>query len=148
VGAAGLVAGAQGVGTVAAALVVARRGTTRRIGVGAAIGLYTAALGIAAIAIAPVTAAAVAGGVIMGIGSGAFACHVGPLVLAGTPRTHLSRTQALLTLVQSLALVVTDNVLGALADTAGAEVTTVVCATVVCAAGTLGLASKPLRRLS
>jgi MFS family permease len=146
-GAAGLVAGAQGVGIVAVALVVTRRGTVRRIGVGAATGLCAAALGVAAIAIAPVAAVAVAGGVIMGVGSGIFACHVGSLVLTSTPQTHLSRTQALLTLVQSLALVVANNALGGLADTAGARIATAVCAVAVCAAGTVGLASKPLRHL-
>jgi predicted MFS family arabinose efflux permease len=143
--AAGLVAGAQGIGVVAVALVAARRGTMSRIGVGAATGLCVAALGIAAIAVAPVAAVAVCGGVVMGAGSGMFACHVGPLVLTGTPETHLSRTQALLTLVQSLGLLVANNALGGLADTAGATIATTVCAVAVCAAGAMGLASKPLR---
>jgi MFS family permease len=143
--AAGLVAGAQAVGVVAVALVATRRGIMSRIGVGAAMGLCVAALGIAAVAIAPVAVVAICGGLTMGVGSGIFTCHVGPLVLTSAPETHLSRTQALLTLVQSLGLLAANNALGALADTAGATIATAVCALAMCVAGAMGMASKPLR---
>ncbi|MEV5570272.1 MFS transporter [Spirillospora sp. NPDC052269] len=146
-GAAGLVAAGQGVGMIAVSLVVTRRGTMSRIGVGAAAGLCGAALGIAAVAVAPVTGVAVAGGIVVGAGSGMFACHIGPLVLTNIPATHLSRVQALLTLVQSLALLVANNVLGVLADVGTAAVATTVCAVAVCGAGIMGLASQPLRGL-
>jgi hypothetical protein len=76
-----------------------------------------------------------------------FACHIGPLVMTGIPDTHLSRMQALLTLVQSLALLGANNALGALADIEGAVIAGTVCAVAVCVAGMSGLASKPLRHL-
>jgi hypothetical protein len=99
-------------------------------------------------AVAPVTAIAVSGGIVIGVGSGMFAGHVGPLVLTSIPDTHLSRMQALLTLVQSLALVVVaTNALGGRADATGAAIATAVCAVAVCAAGAAGLASRPIPRL-
>ncbi|MFF3680174.1 MFS transporter [Streptomyces sp. NPDC002120] len=147
-GAAGLIAGGQSLGVVAVALAVSRWGTMRRIGRGAALGLCVAAPGIAAVALAGETGAAVAvavaGGIVTGAGSGMFACHIGPLVLTGAPGTHLARLQASLTLVQSLALVVGNNALGALADAHGATAATAVCAAGACAAGLTGLALKPL----
>ncbi|MFE7621559.1 hypothetical protein ACFU6N_38970, partial [Streptomyces sp. NPDC057496] len=85
--------------------------------------------------------------VVAGAGSGMFACHLGPLVLAGAPDTHLSRIQSLLTLVQSLALVVANNALGWFAHAAGARSAIALCAILGCAAGVTGLASSSLRGL-
>jgi MFS family permease len=146
-GSAGVVSAGQGVGILLVALLASRIGPMRRTGVGAALGLGLAAVGIAGLAASPFAGLAVAAGVVVGAGSGMFACHLGPLVLATAPETHVSRVQSLLTLVQSLALVVANNVLGALADRAGAKAAITVCALVICAAGATGLASLPLRQL-
>ncbi|WP_406367464.1 MFS transporter [Streptomyces sp. NBC_00645] len=146
-GMAGLVAGGQSLGMVAVALAVSRRGALGRIGVGAASGLCGAALGIAAVALTETAAVAVAGGIVIGAGSGMFACHIGPLVLTGIPDTHVARMQALLVLVQSLALVVGNNALGALADAQGATIAAAVCAVGVGAAGIAGHVLKPIRCL-
>ncbi|MFF2787015.1 MFS transporter [Streptomyces sp. NPDC058049] len=146
-GVAGLVAGGQSLGMIAVALVASRRGTMERIGRGAALGLCVSAPGITAVALADTAAVAVAGGIAVGAGSGIFACHIGPLVLTNIPDTHLARMQALLVLVQSLALVVGNNALGALADAQGATLAAAVCAAGVCAAGIVGLVLKPIRRL-
>jgi MFS family permease len=143
-GTAGLVAAGQAVGMIAVSVAVTRRGAMNRIGVGAAAGLCAAALGIAAVAAAPAGGVAVAGAVVLGAGSGMFACHVGPLVLTSVPETHLSRVQALLTLVQSMALLVADNVLGAVAEVGSARIAAAVCAVAVAGAGIAGLASAPL----
>jgi MFS family permease len=140
-GAAGLVAGGQSLGMVAVALVITRRGAMSRTGTGAALGLCAAASGTAVLAMAPAVGVAVAGGIVVG------ACHIGPLVLTSVPQTHLSRMQALLTLVQSTALLVANNALGALADAEGARIAAAVCAVAVCGAGIVGLASKSLRHL-
>lgn len=145
-GAAGLVTGGQSLGVIAVALVVSRRGTMDRIGRGAALGLCVSAPGITAVALADTVAVAVAGGIVLGAGSGMFACHIGPLVLTNTPDSHLARMQALLVLVQSLALVVGNNALGALADAQGATLAAAVCAGGVCAAGIVGLVLQPIRR--
>ncbi len=146
-GSAGLVTAGQGAGILLAALMAARRGPMRRIGVGACLGLGLSALGIAALAAAPAPAGAVVAAVAVGAGSGIFACHLGPLVLAGAPDTHLSRVQSLLTLVQSAALVAANNVLGWLASAAEPKSAIALCAVVGCAAGVAGLATPSLRDL-
>ncbi|TXS67417.1 MFS transporter [Streptomyces sp. sk2.1] len=146
-GPAGLVAAGQGAGMLLTALVAARLGPMRRIGVGASLGPVLAAAGLAGLAAAPTPAAAVAAAGVVGAGSGMFACHIGPLVLAGAPDTHLSRIQSLLTLVQSLALVVANNVLGWFAHEAGVRSALASCAVLGCAAGATGLASPALRGL-
>jgi MFS family permease len=145
--ASGLVAGGQALGMIVMALVVMRRGTLNRIGIGAALGLCVTALGIATVAFAPVSGMAVAGGLVLGTGAGTFACHIGPLLLTSAPDTHLSRVQALVTLVQSVALLVANNVLGALAEADGPTLATTVCAVAVAVAGMSALASHPLRHL-
>ncbi|MYS87551.1 MFS transporter [Embleya scabrispora] len=146
-GAAGLVAGGQSLGMIAVALLITRRGQVRRTGVGAALGLCVAAVGIAGMALAPTVAVAVIAGVVLGGGSGVFACHIGPLVLTGVPDTHLSRMQTLLTLVQSVALLPANNVLGALADGTGPTTATALCAAAIGAAGVAGLLNSPMRRV-
>jgi MFS family permease len=146
-GSAGLVAAGQGVGILLAALSAARLGPMRRIGLGTCLGLAIAVLGLAGLAAAPTPAAAVAAAVVVGAGTGVFACHASPLVLAGAPDTHLSRVQSLVALVQSTALVLANNVLGWLATAAGARSALVLCAGLGCLAAAIGLASPALRAL-
>jgi MFS family permease len=145
-GTAGLVAGGQAAGVLAVASLVAWRGALPRAGVGAATGLCTASVGIALLALSPGPAVAVTGGAVTGLGSGLFACHLGPLVLGGAPASHLSRVQALLTLVQSLALVLSNGLLGLLADRGGAAVAMLVCAVASGAAGSVALVTRTFRR--
>ncbi|MFG3051291.1 MFS transporter [Kitasatospora sp. NPDC048239] len=145
-GAAGLVAGGQGAGVLVVAGLVSWRGGLPRAGVGAAAGLCTASVGIAALAWAPGAGVAVAGGAVAGIGAGLFACHLGPLVLGGAPSSHLARVQAVLTLVQSAALVFSTGLLGLLADAVGARWPTALCALATGAAGLAALGSATLRR--
>ncbi|MFE6056861.1 MFS transporter [Kitasatospora sp. NPDC056446] len=143
---AGLVTGGQAAGVLAVAGLVAWRGGLRRAGVGAAAGLCAASAGTALLASAGGVAVAVAGSVVAGAGSGLFACHLGPLVLTGAPSSHLARVQALLTLVQSVALVLSTGLLGLLADAAGAAVPTFLCALATAVAGLAALAARTLRR--
>ncbi|WP_369183636.1 MFS transporter [Streptomyces sp. Y1] len=145
-GTAGLVTGGQAAGVLAVAGLVAWRGTLPRTGVGAAAGLCAASAGIALLALAPAPAVAVAGGAVAGAGSGLFANHLGPLVLGGAPSSHLSRVQALLTLVQSLALVLANGLLGLLADRAGVTLPILLCALATATAGLTALATPTLRR--
>ncbi|MFF2141181.1 MFS transporter [Kitasatospora sp. NPDC058190] len=145
-GTAGLVAGGQAAGVLAVASLVAWRGALPRAGVGAAAGLCTASVGIALLALSPVPAVAVAGSAVTGVGSGLFACHLGPLVLGGAPASHLSRVQALLTLVQSVALVLANGLLGLLADRGGAAPAMLVCAVASGAAGLVALVTRTFRR--
>ncbi|MEV6977705.1 MFS transporter [Kitasatospora sp. NPDC093806] len=155
-GAAGLVAGGQGAGVLVVAGLLSWRGpgtgagsgagAGSRAGVGAAAGLCVASAGIALLAWAPGPAAAVAGGVVTGAGSGLFACRIGPLLLGAAPDDQLSRVQALLTLVQSAALVLSTGALGLLADAVGPRTPTALCALATGATGLAALASRVLRR--
>ncbi|MBD0692141.1 hypothetical protein BG452_37500 [Streptomyces sp. CBMA123] len=101
---------------------------------------------MALLALSAGPAGAVAGSTVAGVGSGLFACHLGPLVLGGAPASHLSRVQALLTLVQSLALVLSTGLLGLLADAADAALPTLLCALATGAAGLAALATPALHR--
>ncbi|MGW6913964.1 MFS transporter [Kitasatospora sp. NPDC054939] len=145
---AGLVAGAQSIGIIAVSVLVARRGTAERPAVRACSGLGVAAAGAAGLAVAPTAGAAVAAALGTGVGSGVFATHIGPVLLTGAPGSHLARVQAAATFVQSLALVATTNVLGLVADTAGANAATLTCALALTLTATAGLAATSLRRLT
>lgn len=145
-GTAGLVTAGQAAGVLAVAATVAWRGGLPRPGIGAAAGLCTASAGIVLLALSAGPAVAVAGGTVVGVGSGLFACHLGPLVLGGAPASHLSRVQAVLTLVQSLALVLSTGLLGLLADATGAAPPALLCALATGAAGVAALATPALRR--
>ncbi|WP_043541639.1 MFS transporter [Salinispora pacifica] len=143
--AAGVVLGGQALGALVVALVVARRGALRRPGFVAALSVVPMGLGICVLAVTEQAAIAVAAATVFGLGLGMFVTHLGPLMLGASPDTHLARVQSLITLVQSLVLVVTLNLLGQLADAIGAFTTAVVCASVLAGAGLLALASAPLR---
>lgn len=143
--AAGLILGAQSVGMVVVTLAVARRGPLGRPGLLSAWGLLTASIGVLGLALSPTVAVAIGAGMVLGLGSGFFAAHIGPLILGTTPETHLSRIQALLTLVQSLASLIMLNVLGAVVEHRGAVVAVVICAVATSGVGLLALRSVPLR---
>lgn len=144
-GTVGLVLGAQGVGMVAVTLVVVKRGPLGRPGLMAASALVLAGGGVLALGLCPSETIAVAAGLVIGVGNGTFSAHIAPLVLASSPESHLSRIQAVLVLVQSVALLLMNNVLGALVDLQGATVIVVACAVVLVGVGLTGLASGPLR---
>lgn len=138
--AAGLVVGAQGAGMAVVTLAVVVRGPLGRPG-----RLAVSGLGVAGLGLTPGAPGAVAAGLVMGAGSGIFAAHIAPLVLAVAPETHLSRVQALLVLLQSLALLLMTNVLGAVADLASPRAAVLTCALATTGVAMLGLASRALR---
>ncbi|MFI2670785.1 MFS transporter [Streptomyces albidoflavus] len=142
---AGLVVGAQGAGMAVVTLAVVVRGPLGRPGLLAVSGLGVAGLGLLGLGLAPGAPGAVAAGLVMGAGSGIFAAHIAPLVLAVAPETHLSRVQALLVLLQSLALLLMTNVLGAVADLASPRAAVLTCALATTGVALLGLASRALR---
>ncbi|MER5456138.1 MFS transporter [Micromonospora sp. NPDC002389] len=142
----GAVVAAVALGTATAAVTVLARGALPRAGRAAATGLLVAAAGVAALAAGGSPESAVAAGVAVGAGAGLFATHIGPLILAAAPVTHLARVQSVLVLVQSLPLLLTTNLLGSLAE--AARVSTVLhgCAGVLAVAGLVALTSPALRR--
>ncbi|MFY1695989.1 MULTISPECIES: MFS transporter [unclassified Solwaraspora] len=142
---AGLILGSQSIGMVAVTLAVVRRGSLGRPGLLSTWGLITACVGVLGLAVAPSAAVAIGAGLVMGVGNGMFVSHITPLILAETPDTHLSRIQALLTLLQALALLVMNNVLGNIASHWSVTAAVVICALAGMGTGLLGLVSAPLR---
>ena len=132
----GAVAGAIALGMATVAGAVLLRGAHRRPSAAANAGLLVASVGIAALAVAPGRPAAVGAGALVGLGSGLFSAHIGPLILGATPGTHLARIQAVLVLVQGLPLLVTNNALGALADAGSVNTVLLFCAAALAAVTT------------
>ncbi|WP_282205014.1 MFS transporter [Kitasatospora fiedleri] len=144
-GAVGLSAGGQALGVLGVSLAAARYGVLRRAGCGVVLGLGIAALGTAALALAPAPAWAGAAAVLVGAGSSVFACHLGPLVLAGAPATHLGRVQALLALVQSATLTAANPIWGALAGAVGVRAALLGCAALTGAVAVAVATTRALR---
>lgn len=143
---AGLVLSGEAVGSLIVALAVARWGTIRQPGVVAVASVVPMTLGVGTLAWTGHPAFAVAGGAVFGVGLGLFVTHLGPLMLAAGPDSHLARVQSLIALVQSLALVLTLNVLGRLADVTSAVTAALVCGGTLAAAGFAAMMSPGLRR--
>ena len=108
-------------------------------------GRVVVSVGVLGLAFARTPVAAIAAAVVVGLGSGLFTTHVGPLILGGTPSTHLARVQSVLVLVQSLPLLLTNNVLGSLSDLFDVDAALVISAAVLLLAAALGVHSPALR---
>lgn len=145
---AGLIVGGQAAGGIAVALVVARRGAFAKPGLAAAIGLIVIAAGELLTGLAPVAPLAVGGAVIMGLGTGTFVCNLAPVLMGTAPRTHLARVQALLSLIQSAALLICNNVLGVITHLASASIALVTCAGVVGGCAVVALAVPAIRGIT
>jgi MFS family permease len=147
-GTGGALAGAIALGTVVVAVTVTATGTLPRPGVAAAAGLAVAASGVLALAATPAVRGSLVAAAVIGIGSGLFSTHVGPLVLAGSPATHLARVQSVLILAQSVPLLLTNNALGVLDDRFDTSVVLTVCSMLVLATAVAGWLSPVLRGAS
>jgi len=112
---AGWVVGATVTGGLLVTLAVARVGTFPLLGRAAAAGCLVAAVGLGGLAVAPSVVLAVCFAFVQGIGVGLFGSHLSPLFVASTPPSHLSRLQSLLVFVQTLPLIVSNNLLGVIA---------------------------------
>ncbi|WP_229400950.1 MFS transporter [Micromonospora okii] len=141
----GVLAGAIALGMVGVAVLVTVRGVLRRPGSAAAVGLVVAAAGTLALALAPTAQAAVGAAAVVGVGSGLFSTHIGPLILGGSPAGHLSRLQSVLVLTQSVPLLLANNALGTLTDATTASTVLVICSVVLASTAALALTSPPLR---
>lgn len=133
---AGLIVGASVAGSLVITVVVARWGTWRRPGVVVAAGPLVAAAGMGWLAIAPTVPAAVVGTLVQGVGIGLFTSHLAPMFFAGTPRTHLTRLQSILALVQTVPLLGSMNLVGGLAGSS-CRLAVLACAAGTALAGTL-----------
>ncbi|MEV0949681.1 MFS transporter [Promicromonospora sp. NPDC050249] len=142
-GATGVVVGAQAAGAIGVALVITRTGTARQTGQAVALGLAAAAGGVALVASGGGNAMAQAAGaaVVVGAGTGVAVAHLGPFVLGSAPRTHLARVQAWTALAQLAPMVVSNNLLGALAEQVSPG------AALYCCAAVLGVCAVAATRL-
>ncbi|WP_327638594.1 MFS transporter [Kribbella sp. NBC_00482] len=95
-------------------VLVARFGTFTRAELTGGLGCLLAALGIAALALAPSLPTAIGATLTQGIGIGLFTSHLAPLFIRSTPRSHLTRLQSLLSLAQTVPLIASTNLLAAL----------------------------------
>jgi len=141
---AGLIVGATVVGGLLVTLVVARWGTFARPGASAAFGCLLAAAGITGLALSSTAYAALLAGAVQGVGVGLFTSHLAPLFVASTPRSHLTRLQSLLSLAQTLPLIVSMNLLGGVAS-AGPRFAVLTCAAGTALAGAALLSSRSAR---
>jgi hypothetical protein len=137
---AGILVGGTVLGSLSVTLLVARRSASGSPTLVAATGLLVTAAGMTTLAVSSVLPLSVAAAVAQGIGTGLFATRVGPLLLTGAPRSHLARVQSLISVVQAAPLMLSANLLGAVADTTGVET-----ATITCAVGTAAAAALLLR---
>jgi MFS family permease len=128
-------------------LVAGRRGSVSRPGLAAARGLAIIAAGELTVGLSPVKVIAVVGAVMMGVGTATFVCNLAPVLMATTPRSHLARVQALLSLAQSAALLVFNNVLGVVAHVASASDAMITCASIVFACALAAVVVPTIRRV-
>jgi MFS family permease len=145
---AALVVGAQGLGTVVVAGYVLGKGALTRPGLAAAAGLLASGLAVAVLGLASQPGVATVVAFAAGVGLGVFTTHMAPLVLGGTPDTHLSRVQATLLMAQFVPLLATNNLLGWTASAWGASAAIVISASVIVLVSALALMTPSLRNVS
>lgn len=137
---AGQIVGLQASGAGVVAVVVMLRGCLPRPGVVSALGLACAGIATCGMAVAPDFWVVAGAAFVAGVSVGTFGTHLGPLVLASAPASHVARVQAVLVLVQTLPLPVTLNLLGRAADHLGPQVAILFCGVVSAITG-VGAAS-------
>ncbi|MFG1907391.1 MFS transporter [Kribbella sp. NPDC048928] len=113
-GQAGFVVAGNVCGSLLVTVLVARFGTFARAGLAGGVGCLLGAVGIAGLALAPSVPAAVGATLVQGLGVGLFASHLAPVFVRSTPRSHLTRLQSLLSLVQTVPLIASTNLLATL----------------------------------
>jgi MFS family permease len=141
---AGLVVGAAVAGGLVVTLLVARLGTFDRPGIVVAAGPSIAALGMTGLALGPSVVGATVAALIQGIGVGLFTSHLAPMFVASTPPTHLTRLQSLLVLAQTVPLLGSTNLVGAVAASS-ARLAILTCAGGTALAGITLLAVRRVR---
>ncbi|WP_150245578.1 hypothetical protein [Nocardiopsis quinghaiensis] len=141
----GTAAGAFGIGMACATAAVLWRGTAPRAGLAAAWGMITAGAGIAAAAAAPGATLFCLVSLIVGLGTGVFSTHAGPLFMAACPREAVGRAQAVVTLAQWLPLLWANPLIGVLAQTYPVTALLLLWGGGAGTAGTAALCARPFR---
>ncbi|MER7251046.1 MFS transporter [Kribbella sp. NPDC000426] len=113
-GPAGFVVAGNVCGGLVVTVLVARFGTFQRPELTGGVGCLLAGAGIAGLALAPSVPSAVGATLVQGVGIGLFTSHLAPVFVRSTPKSHLTRLQSLLSLVQTVPLIVSTNLLATL----------------------------------
>lgn len=142
---AGMILGAELLGSGLVSLLVLWRGLVRRSGLAMPLGLLLSALGCFGLASAAAPTIALIAGLAVGAGIGTFTSHVAPVVLGGTVTSHLSRVQAVLLFVQMVPVLITANVFGISADRIGPQLVATACGIVTLLAAAALLHSPTVR---
>ncbi|WP_410652708.1 MFS transporter [Amycolatopsis sp. cmx-4-54] len=145
---AGVLVGVQAAGTIVTTLIVSKRGVGTRAGLIAVGGLAAVGLGQFVVGLTGTMPGAVAGVLLMGLASGVFITHLNPVLLKAAPPEYLARVQALLALVQSVTLLITNNAIGTVAHAFRPETAVYGCAAVLLGCAGAGLASGAIRRIT
>jgi hypothetical protein len=144
---AGLVVGATAIGTAIVTLLMVARGAWSRPGQAAVLGLLLAAAGLGLLAVIPAVVGAALAGALIGVGTGVFTAHLGPILLGRAPATHLARVQAAVLVAQSAPLLLANTVLGRLADTVQPALLVGACGVALTLVALLALRSAALREI-
>ncbi|MFD7154767.1 MFS transporter [Kribbella sp. NPDC059898] len=120
---AGLLIASRSLGVGVIALRILMRGAFPRPGIVAACGLLLAAVGLLGLSVFDPLPLTFAAGVVSGVGVGTFTGHVLPLLMNSVEREFQSRLQSIVVLIQSVALMVMNPLLGGLADVRGLGIT-------------------------
>lgn len=131
--------------TTIAAVWVLITGGFMRPGIAGCCGLVVAAMGIIGLAVLSGYMVLLVAGAFVGLGIGLFSTHVGPLLLGSTPATHLGRVQAVVAMAQSLPLLISNFMLGALAQFTNAQVALTLCAIALMGTACYAMGSPRLR---
>ena len=103
-GASGLIEVGWLIGGIAVTALIARRGTSRRIGPAVALGLFLITAGLLGMALAPLPVVAFGFTVVLGVGVSVCTGHLWPAYLQATPMDQLGRYQSLLVFAQMTTL--------------------------------------------
>ena len=141
----GLVEMAWIVGTLSISLVVARFGTRTRAIVPLVSGPLITTVGIVVVAHGERLPIAIAGALVMGIGTAAFTTHAMPLYVLRSPDGMIARFQALAGVVQSAPMLVSNNLLGAVGSGGHASRAMLLVAALTFVAAPVLLASPAIR---
>jgi MFS family permease len=113
-GHAGLVVAGNVCGGLLVTVAVARFGTFDRAGLAGGLGCVLAAVGITVLVLASSVPVGIGATFVQGVGIGFFTSHLAPVFVRSTPRSHLTRLQSLLSLVQTVPLIASTNLLATL----------------------------------
>lgn len=142
---AGIISGGYAGGLGVAAILVIVRGASALRWLPPVAGVVLTGLGMIVISLVTLPLLAFVSAVLAGFGAGLFSAKTAPALLLATPRTHVSRIQAIALLAQTVPLLVTNNLLGFIGEIFGSASVTFACGALVALIGVVALMRPSLR---